>query len=276
MKSLAVTAFLALLVIAFSAFKALESTASDTLKRLGIPGEIANDCIWSSFSGGYLSTPTMAKLKQTPVAERRGIVQEIGEYAKAYTRSEDFKKKYLEHREGQKPKEPEPPKSMAEQRKEQKEQMQKSIAETETNMKSMSSDQKKTMQGVLDMFKQQLKSIDDPKNPMFSPDMEKMLNQSHAAQMEEHKKKLNKWEKEYPATPNEMIKRWLTQFLDVSKDVDFNAKLIAGEGGTKSFANKEYERKPDSWKMCFRAGKETVDAGRSFAKQWLEELSKTK
>lgn len=275
MKTLATTILIAALFVLISAFKAFDS-ASDTLKKLGIPEEIANDCIWSSFSGGYLSTPNMAKLKLMPVAERRGAVQEIGEYAKAYTRSEDFKKKYLEYREGQKPKEPEPPKTMAEQRKEQKEQMQKTIAETEANMKSMPADQQKTMEGILTMFKEQLKTIDDPKNPMFSPDMEKMLNQSHAAQMEEYKKKLDKWGKEYPVTPNGMINRWLTEFLDISKDVDFNAKLVAGDGGRKSFANKEYERKPDSWKMCFRAGKETVEAGRSFAKQWLQELAKTK
>lgn len=276
MKNILITGFVIALFVSVSAFKIFEAAAGDALKKLGIPEDIAKDCIWSSFSGGYLSTPNTAKLKQTSAGERGGIVREIGEYAKSYVRSEDFKKRYLEYREGQKPAPPEPPKSMAQQRKEQKDQMQKSIAETEANMKSMPADQKKTMEGMLKMFKEQLKSLDDPKNPMFSADMEKMVNQGHAAQMEEYKKKVAKWEKEYPATPNEMVKRWLTQFLEASRDIDFNATLVPGDGGMRYFANKEYERKPDSWKMCFRAGKETVEAGRSFAKQWLEEITKTK
>ncbi len=276
MKSILAAGFIIAIFVVVSAFKTFEAVAGDALKKLGIPEDIAKDCIWSSFSGGYLSTPNTSKLKQTSTAERGGIVREIGEYARTYVRSEDFKKKYLEYREGQKPAPPEQPKSMAQQRKEQKEQMQKSIAETEANMKSAPANQKEMMEGILKTFREQLKSLDDPKNPMFSADMEKMMNQGHAAQMDEYKKKLAKWEKDYPTTPNAMVKHWLTDFLDASRDVDFNAKLVAGEGGTKFFANKEYERKPDSWKMCFRAGKETVEAGRSFAKQWLEDLNKAK
>jgi hypothetical protein len=132
------------------------------------------------------------------------------------------------------------------------------------------------MKGILKMYREQLKSLDDPNNSTFNPDMDKILQQSYATQMEEHKKNLAKWEKEYPLTPNEMIKRWLADFLDISKDVDFNAKLVPGDGGKKRFAKPEYERKAENWKLCFRAGKETVEAGRAFAKQWLEELNRSK
>jgi hypothetical protein len=262
--------------LSFYAFRIVEIGASNVLQKLGIPEEIAKDCIWSSFSGGYLSQPGGEKIKQTVPRERGGIVNEIGEYAKAYARSEEFKKKYLEYRENRKPEPPEAPKSMAQQRQEQKEQLQKSIRETEANMKSLPADQQDMMKSVVQTLKDQLKSLDDPNNPMFNPEMDKMLQQSYAAQMEEHKKNLAKWEKEYPLTPNEMIKRWLTEFLEVSKDIDFNAKLVPGDGGKKRFEKPEYERKSSNWKLCFRAGKETVEAGRVFAKQWQEELNRAK
>lgn len=73
-----------------------------------------------------------------------------------------------------------------------------------------------------------------------------------------------------------MLKRTLSQFLDASKDVDFSAAVVTTGKGARVFANPAYESKPSNWKLCFRAGRETVEAARSFAQQWLNELSKTK
>jgi flagellar biosynthesis GTPase FlhF len=269
-----------LLAISFSfsfyAFKVFEERAGEVLQRLGIPEEIAKDCIWSSFSGRYLSYPDPVKLRKVAMKDRAAAVREIAEYAKTYTRTAEFNKKYLEYRDGLKPTPPEKPKSMAEQRKEQKKQMQKAIKETEANMKSMSADQKETMKGVVTMYKEQLKSLDDPNNPMFTPEIEKMYQQGYEAQVKEHKEKLAKWETDNPSTPNEMVRKWLTEFLEVSKDVDYNARLIDGDGGKKMFAMTEFERKPSNWKMCFRAGRESVEAGQTFARQWLSDLNKAK
>jgi hypothetical protein len=165
---------------------------------------------------------------------------------------------------------------MAEQRKEQKENMQKAIKETEASMKGMSAELQETMKGMIVMYKEQLKSLDDPNNPMFSPEMERMNQQGYEMQMTQHKEQLAKWEKDYPTTPNAIVRKWLTEFLDVSKDVDYNAQLIDGEYGRKLFAKTEYERKDGNWKMCFRAGKETVETGRTLAKQWIGEIEKAK
>jgi hypothetical protein len=111
---------------------------------------------------------------------------------------------------------------------------------------------------------------------MFSPEIEKMQQQAHVAAMQEYKQQLAQWEKENPTTPNEMVKRWLTEFLNESKDVDFGAALMKGDGGKMYFVKTEYERKSSNWKLCYRSGKETVEAGRTFARQWLEELNKAK
>ena len=264
------------LSLTFYSFRTVESKSAEFLQKLGLSEEIARDCIWSSFSGMYLSNPGGPKLRQTKPAERGALTKEIAAYAKAYTKTDEFKKKYLEYRDGLKPKPPEKPKSMADQKSDQKAQLQKSIKETEENIKKMPADQQATMKGIVDALKAQLASMDDPKKSMYTPEMEKMETQGYEMQLEEYNKKLAKWEKDNPAVPDEMVKRWLTEFLKVSKDVDFSATLINGEGGMKVFAKTEYERKPDTWKMCFRAGKETIEAGRAFATQWLDELNKTK
>jgi hypothetical protein len=38
------------------------------------------------------------------------------------------------------------------------------------------------------------------------------------------------------------------------------------------FVNPEYERKPSDWKFIFRSGKESSDAARVVATQWLAGL----
>jgi hypothetical protein len=37
-----------------------------------------------------------------------------------------------------------------------------------------------------------------------------------------------------------------------------------------------YENKPVEWKLCYRAGKETVEAARAVASQWLGGLKRSK
>jgi hypothetical protein len=64
-----------------------------------------------------------------------------------------------------------------------------------------------------------------------------------------------------------MVKQRLQEFLDISKTVDFDAELQGS-----MFKNPAYERKSAQWKMCYRAGKEVVEAAREEADKWLKEL----
>ncbi len=272
MKKILVAVFAVVLLLVIGAFKKLETEAIGVLERLGIPADVSKQCVWSSFSGGSLSYPSVAKLKQVAVGQRAAGVREIAEFAKSYTRSEAFGRQYLEFRDGQKPTPPEAPKSMAERRREDKEQMQENIRETEANMRTMPAEYRATMQQSIEMMKQQLKEIDNPDNPAYSTQMEEMYRQTYETGMEEYRAKLAEWEKEYPTSPKGMIKKWLTDFLEASKDVDFNAALKPGELGKKVFVNPDYESKSANWKMCYRAGRETVQAGRAAAQQWVREL----
>ena len=274
MRRSAAVALLVLCALPLIALREAYRSGADVLRRLNIQEDVARDCIWSSFSGMYLSMPDPRALKAVAKGDRAAIVKEIASYARDYTQSDAFAKRYEEYRISRKPAPPEAPKSMDQQKKEQKENLAKSIKEAEDGMKSMSAENRATVQGVVDALKKQLASIDDPANPMFSKEMAEMTQQGYEMQKQQYQKQVEEWGKEFPATSREMLRAWLTKFLEVSADIDFNAQLKDGLGTTKMFVNPDYEAKSDQWKMCYRAGKETVQAGRAYAKSWLADLEK--
>jgi hypothetical protein len=74
-------------------------------------------------------------------------------------------------------------------------------------------------------------------------------------------------DKRYPSDPQELVKKRLEEFLEISGTVNFDAEMRGN-----MFADARYEGKDDKWKMCYRAGKEVIDAAREEAKKWLDEL----
>jgi hypothetical protein len=271
-KRFAILLAVVVLVGIVSAFKFLELQAVKGLDRVGIPADMVKSCIWNSIAGGYLSYPSITNLKRVATGDRVAITRDIAAFAKAYTKTEEFKKQYLEYRDSKKPEPPEKPKTAAELRKTQKEELQKGLKEAEANYRKAPANQREIFKGVVDMYKEQLKQVDDPSNPMFSGDMDAMMQQGYLQQLEEHKTQVAEWEKAWPTDPTHMIKKWLTEFLEVSKDIDYTAAVKPGEFGKSVFVKAEYESKPGNWKMCYRAGRDVVSAGRSAAQQWLNEL----
>jgi flagellar biosynthesis GTPase FlhF len=272
MKTILIVLSAVLVALLACGFFFLQERTVRALEQVGIPGNFVKECIWTSFSGGYLNYPSVDRLKKIAAGERATVVREIAGFAKNYTRSEEFKQQYLQFRQGQKPERPAPPRTMAEQRRADKEEMQRQIRETQQNLKQMPAEHRPMIEQTIEMMKQQLKEIDKPDNPMYSPQMDEMNKQMYQAQLEEYTNQLAEWERDYPPSPNAMIKKWLTQFLEESRDVDYNAKLTEGPYGKMVFVNPTYESKSPHWKMCYRAGREVVLAGRAEAEQWLREL----
>ena len=64
-------------------------------------------------------------------------------------------------------------------------------------------------------------------------------------------------------------------YFEESDGVDYSARLKPGDNGKMVFADPSYEAKPGDWKLCYRAGRETMEAARSFARSWLADLQKT-
>jgi hypothetical protein len=249
-----------------------QQKAAMTLQSLGVPEQIARESIWNSFSGGFMALPPMSGLKKLVRGERVAAVRDIAAFARAYTESEDFRKIYLQYREDRKPQPPEAPKSADETQKEMKQNMKNAIQEMEKSMSTLAADQRQMMRETIDGMKQQLKDMDTNQDPEVAAQMDNINAQAHKEALAAHRKDLEQWEKEYPLTPAPMIRSWLKKFLEVSQTVDFGAQVKKDDDGKFYFVKSEYERKPSEWKMCYRAGKEAVDAGRAFATEWLAAL----
>jgi flagellar biosynthesis GTPase FlhF len=274
MKKIALTAG-TLLLMCVAAFAFLQTLAVRSLERVGIPVDVAKQCVWSSMSGGYLSYPNITKVRTIAIGQRAAAVREIADFARRYTQTADFRDQYLQYRDGQKPTAPEVPMTSAQRRAKDKEESQRNIREMENTVRQLPADQRPAMQQAIDMMRQQLREIDNPDNPMYTSQMEDYEQQAYRTSMEEYNTKLAEWEREYPTNPKPLIKKWLTKFLEVSKNVDYGAALKRGEEGKMLFVNADYEAKPPEWKMCYRAGRDVVHAGRTEAQQWLNELNRT-
>ncbi len=266
---------LSLMIIAsvFYAGKLIDDRAKTLLQTIKLSEDNAKNTIFSDISSASFYLPGIRELKSVALNDRPSQVEVIGKYVKDFAASEDFKKRYAEYREHRKPEPPEKPKSSAELKKEYKADMQKSIEEMKVSKSQAPADQQAMFDETINMLEQQLKDIDNPDNPMFSPQMDEYSKMAYDQQMEAHKKDIAEWEAKYPANnPKPLIKTWLESFLEQTKDVDFSAQTAIDKNRTL-FVKQDYERKNNLWKLCYRGGKETTDAARKFAQGWLKELN---
>lgn len=273
MKKLLLVYPILIILLGFSYGKLIDDKAKSILKQFQMSEDYAKQLVFQNTSGPSFYLPNYKEFKGMVAGDRVAVIESAGRYIKEYTQTEEFKKRYSDYRESMKPSEPEKPKSMDELRAQHKEDMKKSITGLEESKKQMPKDQQSMFDETIKMFKEQLKEVDNPDNPMFSKQMEEWNQQAYQMQVDQYKQQLTEWETKYPVNNTKpMIKKWLQTFLDKSSNIDFNAKLKDVKG-KKVFENPEYEKKDSQWKLYFRAGKETVDAGRKVAQAWLKDLN---
>jgi hypothetical protein len=246
---------------------------TDFLQTLEITRDDAENSVYYSFSGGYFNYPYTVLYQSLPVSTRVTLVTEIGAFAKAYTRSKAFENRYLEERNSIKPTPPEPPKSAADLRNEYRKTLQESIENAQSGLNNYSGDIRKGMEDMINNLKEQIKQLDEPDNPMFGNEMDAVLQEGYKQQVSEYERRLKEWAESYPESTDWMIRDRLNYFLELSETVDFNAKLEKSKYGQMVFINPDYENMPSDWKLVFRAGRESVEAARKLASQWLQELN---
>lgn len=266
--------FPVLIILAgFYAGHIIDDRAKSLLQTIKLSEDKAKNKIFSDISSTSFYFPGIKELKSIASGERASQVEVVGKYVKDFTATEDFKKRYNEYRESTKPSPPEKPKTSAEFKAEYKADLQKSITEMKTNKSSAPADQQAMFDETIKMLEDQLQKIDNPNNPMFSPEMDTYSQMGYDQQLEQHKKDIAEWEAKYPINnPDPLIKTWLESFLEQSKDVDFSTQTAINERGRTQFVKQDYERKNNLWKLCYRAGKETTEAARKFAQAWLDKL----
>lgn len=273
MKKIFLLVTVTILLLGFSTGKLLDDKMKNLLKQISLSEENAKNSIFSNCSGSSFYLPNLKSIKGIASGERVLMVETVGDYVKEFVSSKEFIKRYNEYRESKKPSQPEKPKSAKELKSQQKEDLKTSIEDMKATKSQMPSDQQAMFDETIKMLEEQLKQIDDPDNPMFSAEMEKNMQEDYKQELAFYNEEVAEWEKKYPVNnPNGMVKQWLTEFINTSKNVDFNAKTALDEKGRNLFVKQEYEGKDYLWKICFRAGKETTEAATKFAQAWLGEL----
>ncbi len=285
MKKQLLIIMLSFFAIGFIAWQNRFKLTEDILKELGLEKEMAEDFISGNFFNGSIQiykTDQMLAMSQT---KRATLVKPIGDYIKAYVASPAFATKFEEER-----------KSFlgldlveaAPSREELIEQFLQQLKTDESEIvqaiKTASSSQKTELEKALKQVREAQVALKDPKHPLhkkyFDLMKEEMIidntvvryeDPAEAKAAEEAMKGIEL--ETFPSTPQELIKKRLKEFIDISGSVDFNAKLEK-RGSISYFVDPRYEQKDHTWKLIFRCGKEVILPARAYAQQWLALLPK--
>lgn len=268
MKKMLAAGLMILVSASLLAFKKAEKYYADIFQQLGIPEREARNQITSNFRYGSLSIPYSKTIKTLASGSRASAVKEIGEYIKKHVSSPEYIAAFKREREESKP---QPPENADEYIKRRIEETKQDIASTEESMKKASGDMKKLFEATLKMQKDQLKILSNPNDPSFILYGGK-TKEMQQEEMDRYQQDLKEYEQNFPADPKILTRTRLKQFLEMTADINFDAKLVSDGRGKMKFADPALERKDNQWKMCFRSGKETITAARAFAQQWLSEL----
>lgn len=248
---------------------ALAAAAQDHLAALGISEGRAREAVFDSFVSDSASLAGKADtFKAATATARVSMVTFALTLARTFAESDEFKRRYADHREANGP-DPLPEEQtvdavLAKQRagfEEQVEAMKKLFDQ-------ITPEQRATLEQGWDDMRRQLTEMET--GPRRA-ELEKALRQTRAGVVRERELAMQELEKVYPADSRALVAMRLKRFLDVSKDVAYDAQLIERDG-KRVFADPALEARPSEWKLCFRAGKPATDAARSFAQKWLSDL----
>lgn len=242
--------------------------AEDFLAQLGINKSAADEKITNSVLGGSLDAYGLRNVKNIVKSSRTAVTNDLLNYTKKYLSSDAFLKEYAEMKNSNKPEMPKV-QTPEEMRKSMVDAYKKSIESTEISLKNADANMKPIFEKVLEDTKKALKDAEDPNNKQianYTKNYDGMLKHMETG----YQYQLAEWEKKYPTDAKQYVKRRLEEFMNETKDIDFNAEL-KDKDGMKVFVNPVYERKSDRWKMAYRAGREVVEPARKFVAAWIDE-----
>ena len=250
-----------------------EDRSIDPWKEMGISKQEGEDYITESFLRGYLYIYGTTNLQKIVSGNRTEIAKEVLGYCKKHVSTASFSSEYREFRKKIQPVAPN-----IKNKEQIRTELVSNCEEQITNNQQMvnyalvmkNMDMKKKAEKAMGKYRKILEEINTGNSKLMTEQMvyEDMRYQSD---LDKYQKKICQWEKDYPADTRQLIKRRLEYFLDVTRDIDFNASLKE-LNGKKIFVNPVYEKKPAEWKMGYRAGKDVVQTARTFAGQWIKEF----
>jgi hypothetical protein len=246
--------------------------AADLWVQLGMTEAQAKQAAPEAWAGGSVPFYMAARaVMAAPPAARAVLVVEVLKWTKAYLATAEFKAAYGTLREDRKPSPPASAAEEAQKRKAEQDQARKQQEEARKAMAQMPPEVRKQIEEAMKAAEAMQKQM------AGDPELAARLKEAEAEEAKnrerEYKESLAKWEQDYPANANVLIARRLREFLTLSAEVDFNAKLVK-RYAKMAFADERFESKSSEWKLCYRAGRETVEAARAFVTTWLPELEK--
>jgi hypothetical protein len=242
---------------------------ADVLSQLGITLDAAKEAIGSAITYGVSNPglPAQAFKLMPPAARAQAATAGVA-WLKTYVASPDFKRQYLQVRDSHKPDAPTYDATPEQEIQKADDEQKRQFEESKNAIAGLPAEQRKQMEEAL-------KNAQEMVAKMNTPDQRKarldMIKAQRAEEAKQHEAALTKWKQDYPDDPKPLVARRLREFLQVSADVDFNAKLKT-ENGVSTFENPAYQAKSSQWKTCFRAGREATAAARTAVQQWLTEL----
>jgi hypothetical protein len=244
--------------------------AQGTLAGLGVSEQTGRQIVDEWLNSGYLNaTPAAKTLKTAAPASRATAVRNAVAWARSYTESAAFKAEFERRRQAERPAAPDAIITVEDELARQSAERKKQVEEMKKNLDQLPPDMRKTMEAAVKETEAANRKMET--DPQMVAILRKSIEATRASELEAYKKQLEAYERRWPADPNTLVARRLREFLDVSADVDFDAKLVPA-GRLMRFAEPRYEEKPPTWKLCFRAGREATAAAREAAQTWLKAI----
>lgn len=250
-------------------FLRIDRMTEDFLQQLGINKVDADMKIVGGFLYGSLDQYGLKNAKNITLGNRAAVTGSLLMYVKKQVTSAAFMKEYENMRQQEKPGvyTPQTPEELHQ---EMIDQVKKSVADVELSVKKAEASMKTLFEKMLVDLKHQQKLVEDPNNKQIASyrnNYPQLLKDAAVG----NQQLLEAWEQKYPANYLLFVKTRLQQFMEETKDIDFEAELIE-KNGVKYFVNKAYEGRGNRWKMAYRAGKPVVETARRFAEQWMSEI----
>lgn len=246
-------------------------TGQSVAAQLGITDGRAREAVFDSFVAGAVSIAGKAEVftAATPQA-RVAMVNAATTLARAFVESDEFKRRYADHREANGP-DPLPPELTADQvlaKQRAGFEQQVEALRKQFGSDAITPEQKATLEEGFETMRAQFTAMETGPR---KAELEAVLKTQRAEQLSAHAAATKAFDAAYPADPRALVALRLRAFLDGTRDLDYTARLVE-QGKVRKFADAALEAKPAEWKMCFRAGKPATDAAREFAGKWLADL----
>lgn len=241
----------------------------DVLAQLGITLDAAKEAIGSIITAGVYNPglPAQAFKLMPPAARAQAATAGVA-WLKTYVASPDFTRQYLQVRDAHKPEAPAYDATPEQELQRADEDQKQQLEESRKAIAGLPAEQRKAMEEAL-------KNAADLAAKANTPESRTMrleaIRTERAERAKDYDAALAKWKQEYPDDPKPVVARRLREFLQLSADVDFDARLKT-QDGRSVFENPAYQAKSSQWKMCFRAGREATAAARAAVQAWLTEL----